>query len=99
MDYNFDKYEKRLIDHLKSLELGSGCKILLFGSRARRDHHKSSDLDIALENIPPGTRLSDLKEELDSLNIPYHIDLVDLNTVDQKFYNKCMAEALNIQDV
>ncbi|MBT6842971.1 MAG: nucleotidyltransferase domain-containing protein [Candidatus Melainabacteria bacterium] len=98
MDYHFDKYEKRLIDYLKKLNL-NGSSILLFGSRARRDHSEGSDIDIAIDNLPETIKLSKIQEELDKLNLPYHIDLIDLNSVDQKFYNKCLQEAINIQDV
>jgi predicted nucleotidyltransferase len=59
----------------------SGYKIVLFGSRARRNHRERSDFDVGVvgeEPLPLKTyyRISDFLESLPTL---YRIDWVDLN--------------------
>jgi len=52
-------------------------KILLFGSRAKGNYQKGSDIDIALSASGLGIgELLQLKSELDDLMLPYNIDLV-----------------------
>ena len=51
-------------------------KFLIFGSRARGDYRKQSDIDIAvLEPVSDKEKIK-IKEELDKLNIIYFIDIV-----------------------
>lgn len=60
------------------------CKIYLFGSRARGDQKSNSDIDLAIET-GLGIRLHYLDKALlyniiEALNIPYQVDLVDLDS-------------------
>lgn len=51
-------------------------KFLIFGSRARGDYRKQSDIDIAvLEPVSDKEKIK-IKDELDKLNIIYFIDIV-----------------------
>lgn len=95
----FNEYELKLIAFLKALSFNNQSEIFLFGSRAKRTHSKHSDIDIAFLNLPQEIKLSELKEKIDELNIPYHVDLIDLNSSSQEFYNECLKEAINIQNV
>jgi len=53
-------------------------KTVIFGSRAREDYKKTSDIDIAIfaENIT-STRLNLLRNDFDELDIIYTVDVVD----------------------
>ena len=52
-------------------------RILLFGSRAKGSYQKGSDIDIAVSADGLGTgELLQLKSELDDLMLPYKIDIV-----------------------
>ena len=53
---------------------------VIFGSRARGDYRESSDIDIALmgENVSV-SQAAQLEERLDDLLLPYRIDLVRYN--------------------
>lgn len=53
-------------------------KAVIFGSRARGDYKKTSDIDIAIfaENIT-STRLNLLRNDFDELDSIYTIDVVD----------------------
>lgn len=91
---NFNKYEKKLVDFIKNYPFPIGIKIYLYGSRARRDHDESSDLDLAFENLPEKFHLFDFEEELDKQNIPYHTDLTNLKNCSEdfkkQFYEHCI---------
>ena len=51
-------------------------KFILFGSRARGDYKKTSDIDIAIkENVPREAQYK-IMNEIDLLDIIYKIDLV-----------------------
>ena len=59
----------------------SGYRVVLFGSRARRNHRERSDFDIGVIGSAPLSlktyyRISDFLESLPTL---YRIDWVDLN--------------------
>jgi len=52
-------------------------RILLFGSRAKGSYQKGSDIDIAVSADGLGIgELLQLKSELDDLMLPYKIDIV-----------------------
>ena len=55
----------------------------IFGSRARGDYKKSSDIDIALfgENVTNSIN-TNIFYEIDELYLPYKIDLINFNTLE-----------------
>ncbi len=72
------------IDDLKHFmrKYFEGCRveIYLFGSRARGTHVEGSDIDIAIlseEDI--SDRIAILRAILEESNLPYKVDVVDLN--------------------
>lgn len=92
-------YQKSIQD-LKSLVFetlsGENVIILLFGSRARGDFSRVSDIDIG---IIPGKnfdrkKLVLLKERIEDLNIPYTVDVVDLSRVSKVFKDKAIREGV-----
>ncbi len=73
-------------------------KVYLFGSRARGDAQKYSDIDIAFDK---GSKLDarsfiELQEELEGLDTYYPVQIVDMKDTSEKFYNKVMAYAKEI---
>jgi CRISPR-associated protein Cmr1 len=62
-------------------------KIILFGSRARGDGHKNSDIDIAVEKP---------KKPLSTLQINASYDIVDLGKINMNFKNKISMEGINL---
>ena len=60
-------------------------KVLLFGSRARGNYRKASDIDIAVfaPNIS-SSRLNLLRDSLDELDIIYKIDVVNYYTISKE---------------
>jgi len=92
--------ESKYLDQLKMLVVdqmkGESVKILLFGSRARGDHHLGSDVDVGL--IPDGqlnhSRITFLKEKIENSCIPYKVDLVDLREASKEFVEHALKDAV-----
>ncbi|MEX0609907.1 MAG: nucleotidyltransferase domain-containing protein [Balneolaceae bacterium] len=73
-----------------------GCRILLFGSRATGKAKKYSDIDIAIDcggSALQIMKLADAKQDFVESNLPYLVDLVDLNNIDSSFKEKILSEA------
>jgi predicted nucleotidyltransferase len=60
-------------------------KALIFGSRARGDYRKTSDIDIAIfaDNIT-STKLNLLRNDFEELDIIYTIDVVDFYKISKE---------------
>ena len=55
----------------------SGATLFLFGSRARGDHQKFSDLDIlVVSKEDPSQLMREISERLEESNFPYKVELV-----------------------
>ena len=72
---------------------GSPVEVWLFGSWARGEQRRSSDIDVAVlpqADLPVGT-LARLRYELDESTIPYSVDLVDLRDASVGFSRSVRA--------
>lgn len=74
----------------------SGYRVILFGSRARRNHRERSDFDVGVigeKPLPIKTfyRISDFLESLPTL---YRIDWVDLNRAMDKLRENALENAV-----
>lgn len=60
----------------------AGATVWIFGSRARGDHKKFSDLDVLYEMksgyVLPAGFLSKIKEQLEESNLAVKVDVVDI---------------------
>jgi uncharacterized protein len=77
------QYKKNIIETI--LKYLPAANLYLFGSRAKGKHHETSDIDIAIDNKTKIEKkiVCQLKNSIDSLNIPYTIDIVDFNNVSE----------------
>jgi predicted nucleotidyltransferase len=72
-----------------------GCEIYLFGSRATDRYRDASDFDVgvlASKNID--RELAVARELLEASNIPFIVDLVDLNTTSEEFVRQVQDEGI-----
>jgi len=60
-------------------------KFYIYGSRVRGDSWKHSDIDLCYREAIPAKQLGEIKELLEESNLPYHVDLIDLNQVSDEF--------------
>ncbi len=70
--------------------------VYLFGSWARGEATRLSDIDVAIDPptpLPRGT-LARLREQLEESSIPYHVDVVDLSRADLEFRRRVLSEGI-----
>ena len=76
------------------------ARILLFGSRARGNARRSSDLDIAVDagSKIPLEVIARIEEEIDELHTLKSIDIIDMNRVNHAFKAIILKNGVNIYD-
>ena len=77
----------RIVQDVLRRHLPDGVKVWVFGSRATWATKDSSDLDLALEGdgeIPPRS-LSALEAAFEDSDLPYAVDVVDVNRIGRRF--------------
>ena len=84
-----------IVNILKKYEEVESAKI--FGSRARGDYRKASDIDIALfgENLTSSINTK-IFFDIDDLYLPYKIDLINFNSIssDNKIRDNILKEGV-----
>lgn len=84
--------EKRHLDFiLKVLQKNiPQAKFYIFGSRAKGSYKEYSDIDIAVkleEEKLSADVLGKILMEFSDSTLPYEVDVIDLNAIDEKFRN------------
>ncbi|WP_293865168.1 nucleotidyltransferase family protein [uncultured Alsobacter sp.] len=76
-------------------------EVLAFGSRARGRAKPFSDLDLAIlgQDALPLPQLAELREAFEDSDLPFRVDLVDWNTIEDAFRAIIRREAVLIQSV
>jgi len=89
-----------LHDLIKQHKENQSIRVYLFGSHAKGNAHKFSDIDIALSSDQPlpAHFITHLKEKIEDSTIPYTVDIIDLADVDETFRKKILAEAIEWKD-
>lgn len=76
------------------------ARLWLFGSRARGDSRRWSDIDIAIEplrRLPPGL-IADLRETLSESSLLLDVDLVDLSAAPPALRDAIKKEGIACND-
>lgn len=73
------QHEQVLTDILITPLAKKGVSLFVFGSRARGDYKKFSDLDILVEGVVPESLLSRIRESLEESSLPFRVDIVCLH--------------------
>jgi predicted nucleotidyltransferase len=84
-----DPAHELIVTHIINTYLPDGIIVWVFGSRATNRAKPFSDLDLALEaidgtNVDPKIILS-LENEFENSNLPWKVDVIDLNSVSETF--------------
>lgn len=77
-----------IINTLKKYISDDGAKFYIFGSRAKGDFREYSDVDIAVDlngKKMPVSVLGKILSEFEDSTLPYEVDVVDLNSIDDNF--------------
>lgn len=83
-----------LSEHLKGFDV----RVYMFGSRARGTAKRTSDIDLALTSPKalPDKLIQNLTEAFSESNIPYKVDIINLNAVAQTFKNAIINDLVEI---
>lgn len=75
---------------------GEGATVYLFGSWARGEATRLSDIDVAIDSPLPLSRgvLARLRERLEESHVPYHVDVVDLTKAMPELRRRVLAEGV-----
>ncbi len=98
MKKSSETYYNRILKNIKTFVLevfkDEDVKIILFGSRARGDFHRCSDIDIGIvpKNKYDKRKLILLRENLEEMNMPYKVDVVDISKVSKTFKDKALKQ-------
>lgn len=78
-----------IIKNILEEHLCDGCKAWVFGSRAKNKSLHGSDLDLALEckNKIDLKIISNIKIAFEDSRLPYEVDVIDINNIEQYFKN------------
>ena len=71
-----------------------GCKIYLFGSRAKGTYMGGADIDLALDagHKIDWQTLRKINDEIESTTIPVFVDLIDIYSVENDFLEAIKKE-------
>ena len=76
-----------------------GCEVWIFGSRARGDFKKYSDVDLLI-SAPKETDirrdLRKIKDGVEESNFPYSVDLVDLEAISENYLDQILLNRVKL---
>lgn len=80
----------------RSILADQPVELYLFGSWARGDVKRASDIDIAVLATGPvdPTVLAELRSALEESDVPYRVDVVDLRTTSDEFRRRVLQEGI-----
>lgn len=76
-----------------------GASIYIFGSRAKGTQKEYSDIDIAVDmngTVISTDVLGKLLMEFEDSTLPYEVDIIDLNAIDEKFKNLIKSSMIKL---
>ncbi len=90
------KYLQQLKTILLKEFQGAEVSIYLFGSMARHQENRASDIDIGIlerSKLAPG-QWQRVREAVEESSIPYKVEIVNLKDVSKSFYDQVMKEGI-----
>jgi len=95
MATSLERDKEAVLQALAPYLQGRGVKLILYGSHARQEAGRGSDLDLALLGPKPlGELLPLLREALEEAPVLRRVDLVDLGEVDPTFRERVLREGV-----
>jgi predicted nucleotidyltransferase len=78
---------RRIVLDLLARHLPHGANVWVFGSRARGQPRRYSDLDLAIDAGRPLTpdEAAMLREAFEESDLPWRVDIVDWHSIDDRF--------------
>jgi len=90
-------YEKKYLTIIKDIVLSyidpSEHLVFLFGSRAKENSKRSSDVDIGIMGKKPiGKIYYKIVDKIEESIVPYKVDIIDFSMVEEKFKKIAMKK-------
>lgn len=91
-----EKWKNLIRNEIQKILLDS--EIFIFGSRSKRNNSDYSDVDIAVKSTKKIDEkiLSLIKFNIEETEIPYKIDIIDLNNVSEEFLSEIEKDLIKI---
>ena len=85
--FGLEKRHLEFVKHILTKYVHDGsAKFYIFGSRAKGNYRKYSDIDIAIESNNFTDEIkSKLEFEFENSTLPYEVDVINLNSITEKF--------------
>jgi predicted nucleotidyltransferase len=74
-----------------------GGKVWVFGSRARGDYRKFSDLDLLIEGAVPSQLLASAGEALEESTLPFRVELVCESDLAETYRSTVLKEKVELR--
>ncbi len=86
------KVQEIVMNQLRGIKV----KVYLYGSWARQEERRTSDIDLAIwsEDPLPSGVLPKLRSALEEAPIPYPVEVTDLRESDETFIQQVMKEGI-----
>lgn len=95
---SYQQLYKKSEDFLKKLlkkKLPADSTIFLFGSRTKKNHSKSSDIDIGVISEKLDKKaIINIKENIEESFVPFKVDIVDFSKVDENFKKEALRSII-----
>ena len=95
-----DRYVNRIRQLVLEELRGQRVRVYFFGSRVKDMPTLGSDVDLANEGLGPENRriIRQLREKLEESTIPYKVDVIDLDQLDDEFRRSVLATGILWKD-
>jgi len=90
------EHEQLLTDIVIAPLSKQGASIFVFGSRARGDYKKFSDLDIVVEGVVPASLISGIRESLEESSLPFRVDIVQIHELADSYREGVLRDRVAI---
>ncbi len=92
---------RRIVLEILDAHLPRHARVCVFGSRATGRARRYSDLDLAIDAGRPLTldEIACLTEAFRESDLPYRVDLVDWQTIDDHFREAIASERIDMDEV
>jgi predicted nucleotidyltransferase len=99
MNFGLNESDFKLVNELVFKPLkNNGCQVWVFGSRARGDFHKYSDLDIVFKSDSKmeNNILTNIKDKLEESRLNIKIDIVNIDELAKSYIPKMLQERIEV---
>jgi len=88
--------EPRHLEIVKNILKKYPYTFYVYGSRARGDQKRLSDLDLATYDEIPWRDRGKIEEDFEESDLPYTVDLIDLNKISPNFFDSIKKDLVKI---